>query len=1270
MLLFAVLIAMKAWPQMVNRVPAVIDPHPTAALKGFVRPEARAEHDAGPLEAGRGISGIIVGLKPSPEQQAAIEKLLIDQQDASSPDYHRWLTPQEYADRFGLSAVDVDRIGAWLKDGGLSIDYVAQGRNWIVCSGTVEHVQKTFHTEIRQYRVDGEVHYANATEPSVPADLAPVIGGFMGLNDFHLKPPARRFLGPSVILKPSQNQPDGSHTLAPGDLWTIYDINPMYAKGIDGTGQKIVIAGQTRINMSDVTTFRSQFGLPSNNPQTILVSGSADPGITGDLDEADLDLEWAGAIAPKATVLYVFSTDVFTSVGYAISQNLAPIISLSYGGCEQKVSGTTAANADLIRSWAQQANLQGITWLASSGDSGAAACDQGSKVATSGLAVNLPASVPEVTAVGGTEFNEGNGTYWSSKNGANGSSALSYIPERVWNDSPLTGEPSGGGGGKSIFFSKPAWQTGPGVPNDGMRDIPDISFTAAFGNDAYNVVTGGKTMQVGGTSASCPVFAGMLSLLNQYLVANGVQSKPGLGNINANLYSLAQSTPGIFHDVTVGNNAVPCTKGTPDCSTGTEGYSAGAGYDLATGLGSTDATNLITQWTGHATVPSTTSVSANPASIPVTSSTNITATVKAASGTTTPSGSVDFSSGKTSLGSAALSGSGGTATASISVAGNKLVTGSNNITAAYGGTNNFSASTANVAVTVTVPTTTSAPIPTISPNPVYQQQTDTDGYSWFFTVTIKEIAGVATTLTGFSINTTDYSSNIVSWFGTSTLPANGTLSAHLRSKISSVPATWTFKFTGADASNATWTQQVSVPFYGPQLTAALALTSSPSTEVLNPAGDPNCDANYPYYQELNLQEKNGYEVHLTKFLAGGFDESDKIEYWFSSWRLAPLGSLQAFICWSVDAPATLQYEIDGIDSQGNKISTTLSVPFQGPAKSPGSLSVSKTEVDVTLSPNQTNNTALTVNLPAGQQWSVSIFPANQKTAWLMVAPQSGTGTSSVKLTISSVGLANGAYPAMLVFQSVNTIPQFVDVPVNLTVATKRTNMSGQVLASPVITGVSNGASFQSDVAAPGMILSVFGKNLSDSPTALFASTLPLPASLGGTSATINGIAAPFYYASANQLNIQVPYETPEGTAVLAVNNNGDIANFVLNNVSTAAPGIFTFADGTLVPVATASRGKTITLFMTGEGDVLPYIDTGQSPPDTTPLNQLPAPRHTLSLTVGGVTAKTAFVGIPYYLVGITQINFIVPTNSPLGLQPVVITVDDNNSIAAKLNVTP
>jgi uncharacterized protein (TIGR03437 family) len=276
----------------------------------------------------------------------------------------------------------------------------------------------------------------------------------------------------------------------------------------------------------------------------------------------------------------------------------------------------------------------------------------------------------------------------------------------------------------------------------------------------------------------------------------------------------------------------------------------------------------------------------------------------------------------------------------------------------------------------------------------------------------------------------------------------------------------------------------------------------------------------------------------------------------------------------------------------------------------------------------------------------------------------------VKLTISSAGLASDNYPAMLVFQSVNTIPQFVDVPVNLTVAAKRTNTSGQPLASPVITGVSNGASFESAVAAPGMILSVFGKNLCDSPTALFASTLPLPASLGGTSATINGIAAPFYYASTNQLNIQVPYETPEGPAILAVNNNGDVALFVIDYVSTTAPGIFTLSDGTLVPVATASRGKTITLFMTGEGDVLPYIDTGQSPPNTTPLNRLPAPRHTLSLTVGGVTAKTAFVGIPYYLVGITQINFVVPTNSPLGLQPVVVTVDGNNSIAAKLNVTP
>ena len=1230
-----------------DRVNAPVDGRQRFALKGVIRPEVQAMYDQGPLAGDTQLTGLTLYLKPSPEQQAALERLLVDQQDASSPEYHHWLTAAQFADRFGLSSADLGKISAWLKDQGFSIGHVAQGRNWILFSGTAQQVQAAFGAEIHRYQVDGERHYANATEPSIPAALAPVVQTIRGLDDFHMKPPRR-------TLKPAETF-DGQHYIAPGDLGVIYDINPLYAQNINGSGQKIAVMGQTAINLADIETFRGYFSLPANDPQLMLVPTSSNPGITADQSEADLDVEWSGAVAPNASILFVYSSDVLLSTSYAIDQKLAPIISYSYGGCEQQVSGTSASNANAIRSTAQQANAQGITWLAASGDQGAAACDSGRAPAKKGLAVNLPASIPEVTGVGGTEFNEGNGNYWSATDAPNGTSALSFIPEMAWNDTLATGILSSTGGGMSIFFAKPAWQTGTGVPADNVRDVPDISFPAANQHDPYIVQTGGKVQYIGGTSVATPVFAGILALLNQYLAGNG--GGAGLGNINPNLYNLAQSTPGIFHDVTVGSNQVPCQVGSTNCNSGTIGYNAGVGYDLATGLGSADVYNLVTNWSSRPVTGTITTVTANPASLLITQSTSVTATVKAASGTTTPTGSVSFSVGSTSLGTANLSGSGGTATASVTVAGNLLVTGTNTIKANYGGSANFGGSSGSVSVTVGVPTANSAVIPSAVPDPVYQQQPDANGFSWFLTLRLTEVAGVSTTLTGFTFNGQDESSQIVNLFGSQQIPAHGTLSAAVGVKLAN-PGNVVFGFSGADSSGAKWSQQLTVPFYGPQLSGGMELSSSPDVVASNRDTGNHCDPGYPYYQELNLQELNGHEIYLNKFLSGTFDDSANIEGWFGSWRLAPLGSLQAGICWSV-SPQTLNYEVDGIDDQGNTIKTTLSVVFQSGGRSAGALSVSKSSLELSVKPGASTQATLNVNVPAGQDWTLSIFPSNQTTNWLVVSPLSGTGPSTVTLLASAAGLSNGAYTATLVFQSVNTIPQFVDVPVALVAGLSSTT---------TIAGLANGAAFN-QTFAPGMILSVFGTNLTNSATALYAPIVPLPFSLGGTTATVNGVPAPFYYASPTQLNIQIPYETPEGSALLAVNNNGQVAGFYFE-VSATAPGIFVGAGSALVPVASAARGQVLSLFMTGEGDVSPPIATGATPVSSTPLDQLPSPRNTpFSMTVAGLPVTPQFVGIPYGLVGETQVNFQVPSNTPLGMQNVVVTVGSNKSVAAQINVT-
>jgi len=308
-----------------------------------------------------------------------------------------------------------------------------------------------------------------------------------------------------------------------------------------------------------------------------------------------------------------------------VQNKVAPFISTSYGFCEGGETGQTGvgkAFAQQVQGWAQQANSQGQTIVSASGDNGAADCDGVVTSATQGLAVDVPASIPEVTGMGGNTFTGdsttntapgGNPPYWGAATATADlvSSALEYIPEDAWNDTG-TGDLAASGGGASLFFSKPTWQTGTGVPADGARDVPDLSFAASPNHDGYLIcsedggTTGGLQSScssafrdntghytvVGGTSVAAPTFSAILALINQQA------GSPGLGNVNPTLYGFAASNPSVFHDVTVGNNKVACTSGTVNCPAGTTqiGFMAGTGYDQVTGLGSVDVNKLATAW--------------------------------------------------------------------------------------------------------------------------------------------------------------------------------------------------------------------------------------------------------------------------------------------------------------------------------------------------------------------------------------------------------------------------------------------------------------------------------------------------------------------------------------------------------------------------------------------------------------------------------------------------------------------------------------------------
>jgi hypothetical protein len=739
-------------------ITAPVDEMQRVQLKGSVSGRLKGAQDLGATDAAQPSGRLLLVLKRSPEREKALQTFLQQAHQQSSPNFHKWLAPAAFAQQFGADDSDVRQLTGWLQSHGLNVAKVSAGKAAIEFSGSIAQVNETFRTSIHTYSLNGETHHANASAAQIPLAFSDAVASISQLNDFAPKPQIKMMGKAAYNPKTHTGKPQWTlpgdagnpplYFLAPEDFATQYDVKSSYAAGITGAGQTIGIINESNIDVSLVNAYRKLFGLPVNPPQ-IVVDGT-DPGVNGAATEAYLDVENAGAIAPAATVkLYIASSYGLLGQGgidfasvRAVDDDVAQVLSLSFGGCEE------FSENQLYNSIWEQAAAQGQTVFVSAGDSGSLGC--------TGLGVNGLASTPWNVAVGGSDFYlpdyaTGGGSianYWSNTNDPDYGSLQKPMLEQPWNGTqfglnsttydPLSDElltTAAGGGGASFCstnsydastgivtciqgYPKPAWQTGTGVPSDGVRDLPDLSLFASNGingiiwpicaeagdcteTDPVNNVV--YVNSVGGTSASSPAMAGIMALVDQKY---GPQ-----GQANFVLYPLAAQFPSVFNPIDIGSNneacssfdvglEIGCAADANDPYYSLQNYYANTGYDLASGLGSVDVGALLADWSKISFKATTTTLSLNPTTLThgqtVTANVNVTV-----AGAGAPSGTVGLVSNNPMPNSAGIATLQLTSAGTVSAPITYLPGGTYTLYAQYGG-DGVNAVSKSSPVTVTV----------------------------------------------------------------------------------------------------------------------------------------------------------------------------------------------------------------------------------------------------------------------------------------------------------------------------------------------------------------------------------------------------------------------------------------------------------------------------------------------------------------------------------------------------------------------------------------
>jgi len=496
-------------------------------------------------------------------QPDALNNFLAKLYDPASPNYHHYLTPDQFTQLFAPPPDQVQQVTAYLQSQGFTVTGIAPNNRILDATGSVGQVQQSFHVQINSYRLGNHTFYANATAPSLPASIGQLISSIGGLdNSVQYHPHYQR------QVKAGSAAATGATGLGPKDLARAYDATPLQANGIEGDNQTIALFELDGYQPGDINAYFQNYGITPPTISKVLVdnvSGNAGQGAV----EAELDIEVTAAMAPHANQIVYEGPNTTQglndSYNKIVTDNKAQIASISWGLCET-YSGS--AELQLLDTIFKQGAAQGISFFAAAGDSGAYDCQD------TNLAVDSPASDPYVTGVGATSLQLNAGA---------------YVSESVWSDaSQLQHGPKGvgSGGGLSSVFKQPAWQSGSGTQSqytNGYREVPDVSAVGdpKTGYSVYCTVTNAGCpptgwITIGGTSAAAPFWASSLLLINQYLLAHNAGV---IGHANIALYhvlSTQQPYPA-FHDVATGNNLY---------------FPATTSYDLASGIGSPDLYNL------------------------------------------------------------------------------------------------------------------------------------------------------------------------------------------------------------------------------------------------------------------------------------------------------------------------------------------------------------------------------------------------------------------------------------------------------------------------------------------------------------------------------------------------------------------------------------------------------------------------------------------------------------------------------------------------------